>query len=78
MTPADLALVRSEPTPIPAAPREPMRTAAWVASNVFSGERSPRWVLKHCPRVQLTAGVVRFYESVVREWIATRYRDGAA
>lgn len=74
----DLALVRSDPTPIPAAPREPLRSAAWIAANVFSGERTPRWILKHCPRVHLSKNVVRFYETVVREWIATCYRNGAA
>jgi hypothetical protein len=55
-----------------------MRNAEWIAEHVFSGERKPRWILKHCPRVHLSAGVVRFYESAVREWIATRYRKGAA
>ena len=78
MTPADLALVRSDPVPIPTAPREPLRSAAWIAANVFDNERGARWVLKHCPRVQLTAVVVRFHESRVREWIATCYRNGAA
>jgi hypothetical protein len=77
MTPAELSLIRSDVAPIPAAPREKMRTAAWIAATVFDGERNPRWVLKHCPRVQLSAGVIRFYESAVREWIATCQRDGA-
>jgi len=74
----ELELVRSKPAAPPVAPQEPLRTAAWIAENVFSGERSPRWILRHAPRVQLSAGVVRFYETVVREWIATCYRDGAA
>lgn len=77
MTPADLALVHTAPTSIPEAPREPLRTAAWIAAQIFDGERSPRWVLRHAPRVQLSAGVVRFFESQVRAWITTRCREGA-
>lgn len=77
MSPADLSLIRSDVVPVPQAPREPMRSAEWIAANVFDGDRSPRWILKHCPRVQLSAGVVRFHESKVREWIATRTRNGA-
>lgn len=74
----ELSLVKGGLAPVPPAPREPLRSAAWISRAVFDGERNPRWILKHCPRVQLSAGVVRFYESVVREWIATCYRSGAA
>ncbi len=60
------------------APIERYRTAAWIAEHVFFGDVSKEWVLRHCPREQLTSKTVRFFESRVRRWAADRHRAGAA
>ncbi len=60
------------------APPERYRTAAWIAEVVFYGDFTAEWVLKHCPREQLSRKCVRFFESRVRRWAADRHRAGAA
>lgn len=60
------------------APIERYRSAAWIAEHVFMGDMTAEWVLRHCPREQLSRKTVRFFESRVRRWAADRHRAGAA
>jgi hypothetical protein len=62
------------------APVEPLRTAAYIAEYVFSGERSRLWVVNMSnpkrddpiPRIQVSPQKFYFHESRVREWLARR------
>ena len=75
MTVLQLPSVRQAPV---MAPIEPYRTAAWIAAHIFLEGVSKEWVLRHCPREQLSRKTVRFFESRVRRWAAARPRAGAA
>ena len=62
--------------PTSTAPRR-LRTAEQIREKYF-GDTSltARWVLKHCPRVQLSRTVVLFDEEIVEQWLASR-NEGA-
>jgi len=72
-----LQLPTSRTAPL-SAPPEPFHTAEWIVAHVFLGGVSKAWVLKHCPREQLSRKVVRYHEGRVRRWLAERQLAGAA
>lgn len=56
---------------------EPLRSAAWIAAEVFAGERDAAWIMRQArrtddfriPSVQLSPRRRAFYESSVRRWL---------
>ena len=63
-------------TPIPSVPPiSPLLSADDIATRLFNGTRSPRWVLNNvCPekRIDFTRATVRWREYDVLEWMLTR------
>lgn len=50
-----------------------LRTAEQIRETYFAGTPiTARWILEHCPRVQLSPSKVLFDEDVVSAWLASR------